>query len=200
MSDVLNKNEKFRFRGTVDRIMRDLEGNIIEEHRGENLIVDAGKNRLVRNIYDGTRVRLVGCRIGRDGNTPMNINNNAGWIPNPPMPSDTLDTIVGDGHIPPTQQAFNKIEFLGKDNNVLGFKTDTDDTLPPSKWGEVFAIRYYTLFKSTDVNMIVNAVAMVMDADPKTNERLFSKHTFPWMYLKADRGYSLEIIWTFDII
>lgn len=192
--------DKFKFTGKVTRRMRDNEGNIIEEHYDENLIVNSGKNRLIRNVVDGTRVKLVGCMIGRDSNTPMNITNNAGWIPNKPMPTDTLATIVGDGERNPRQQGFNKIEYLDSEGNVLGYKTDVEDTIPLGRWKDVFSIRYYILFKSTDVDMIVNAVGMVMNADAKTPENLFSKHTFPWMYLKADRGYSLEIIWTFDIM
>ena len=192
--------DKFKFTGKVTRRLRDKDNNIIEEYHNENLIVNSGKNRLIRNVVDGTRVKLVGCMIGRDVNTPMNINNNAGWIPNPPNPSDTLATITGDGQRNPRQQAFNKVEYLDKENNVLGYKTDIEDTLPLGRWKDVFAIRYYVLFKSTDVDMIVNAVGMVMNDDAKTPENLFSKHTFPWMYLKADRGYSLEIIWTYDIL
>lgn len=192
--------DKFKFTGKVTRRLLDENGKVIEEHHNENLIVNSGKNRLIRNVVDGTRVKLVGCVMGRDTNTPMNINNNAGWIPNPPRPTDTMATITGDGQRNPRQQAFNKIEYLDIEGRSLGYKTDSEDTLPLGRWKDVFAIRYYILFKSTDVDMIVNSVGMVMNTDAKTPENLFSKHTFPWMYLKADRGYSLEIIWTFDIM
>ena len=90
--------------------------------------------------------------------------------------------------------------FGTNEGNSLGYKTDSEETMPMGRWKDVFAVRYHILFKSTDVDMIVNSVGMVMNADAKTPENLFSKHTFPWMYLKADRGYSLEIIWTFDIM
>lgn len=199
-NDLVSRDDKFSFKGEVSRILRDEDGNIIEEHHGENLIVNSGKNRLVRNVYDGTNVRLVGCIMGRDKNTPMNIQNNAGWIPNPPLPEDTLDTIIGDGVVMPRQQAFNKVELLDMNGNILGYRTDTENTFPDNRWKDVFSVRYYILYKSTEMNMIVNSVGMIMDVDTKTNERLFSKHTFPWMYLKADRGYSLEIIWTMNII
>lgn len=192
--------DKFKFTGKVTRRLVDNNGKVIEEYHNENLIVNSGKNRLIRNVVDGTRVKLVGCMIGRDTNTPMSINNNAGWIPNPPMPGDTLATITGDGDRNPRQQGFNKIEYLDAEGNVIGYKTDTEDNMSLGRWKDVFAIRYYILFKSTDVDMIVNTVGMVMNADAKTPETLFSKHTFPWMYLKADRGYSLEVIWTFDIM
>lgn len=193
--------EKFEAVGIVDRILRDKNGNIIEEHRGENLIVDAGKNRMIRNIYDGTDIRLVGCIIGRDLNSPTNvsISNSDGWIPQDPRPEDTLSTIIGDGKSNPKQQAFNKIEFLNKEDGVLGIITDTQNTMANASWANVHSIRYYNLFKSSEVNMIVNCVGMVMSSDPKTSENLFSKHTFPYMYLMADRGYSLEIIWTYKI-
>lgn len=195
------KYEKFDAIGIVDRILRDKDGNIIEEHRGENLIVDSGKNRMIRNIYDGTDVKLIGCVIGRDSNSPTNvsISNSEGWIPQDPRPEDTLATIIGDGKSNPKQQAFNKIEFLNKEDNVLGVITDTQNTMLNTSWANVHAIRYYNLFKSSEVNMIVNCVGMVMNSDPKTSENLFSKHTFPYMYLMADRGYSLEIIWTYKI-
>lgn len=193
--------EKFSAIGIVDRILRNKEGEIIEEHRGENLIVDSGKNRIMRNIYDGTSVKLVGCVIGRDSNSPTNIsiNNIEGWVPQDPNPEDTLSTIIGDGKSNPKQQAFNKIEFLDEQDKVLGMITDSQNTMTNVSWGNVKSIRYFILFKSSEVNMIVNCCGMVMCNDPKTSENLFSKHTFPYMYLMADRGYSLEIVWTFRI-
>lgn len=201
MNQSKNKEEKFDLVGIVDRILRDKDGNIIEEYKGENLIVDAGKNRMIRNIYDGTAIKLVGCVIGRDMNSPTNVSitNTEGWIPQDPRPEDTLSTIIGDGKTNPRQQAFNKIEFLDKEGNVLGTITDTQNTMNNSSWSNVHSVRYYVLFKSSEVNMITNCVGMVMSNDPKTSENLFSKHTFPWMYLMADRGYSLEIIWTYRI-
>lgn len=198
--EAVSSNDKFKFEGKVSRILRDKDGNILEAHHSENLIVNSGKNRLVRCVYDGTNVRLIGCIMGRDKNTPMTIQNNTGWLPTAPKPEDTLDTVIGDGTVMPRQQAFNKIEFLDMTGNVLGYKTDTEDTMPQGRWKDVFSVRYYILYKSTDVNMIVNCVGMIMDTDSKTSEKLFSKHTFPWMYLRADRGYSLEIIWTMNII
>lgn len=198
--DNVKRNDAIDMHGHVTRNLYDREGNLIETYEHENLIVDSGKNRIMRNIYDGTNVRLVGCMIGRDANSPMNLANDSGWIPTDPKASDNKATITGDGTTNARQQGFNKIEFLDKGGAVIGYKTDTTNTMTSTSWVNVMSVRYYTLFKSSDVNMIVNAVGMVMANDSKTTELLFSKHTFPWMYLKADRGYSLEIIWTFNIM
>ena len=198
--DNLKKNDVIDMHGYVTRNLYNERGELIESHNHENLIVNSGKSRIIRNIFDGTDIRLVGCMIGRDVNSPMNLTNDSGWIPTDPKPTDTKATIVGDGSTNARQQGFNKIEFLDKGGAVLGYRTGTTNTMVSSSWMNVMAIRYYTLFKSSDVNMIVNAVGMVMANDDKTAELLFSKHTFPWMYLKADRGYSLEIIWTYNIL
>ena len=198
--DNLKKNDVIDMHGYVTRNLYNERGELIESHNHENLIVNSGKSRIIRNIFDGTDIRLVGCMIGRDVNSPMNLTNDSGWIPTDPKPTDTKATIIGDGSTNARQQGFNKIEFLDKGGAVLGYKTGTTNTMASSSWMNVMAVRYYTLFKSSDVNMIVNAVGMVMSNDDKTTELLFSKHTFPWMYLKADRGYSLEIIWTYNIL
>ena len=198
--DNLKKNDVIDMHGYVTRNLYTERGELIESHSHENLIVNSGKSRIIRNIFDGTDIRLVGCMIGRDVNSPMNLTNDSGWIPTDPKPTDTKATIVGDGSTNARQQGFNKIEFLDKGGAVLGYITGTTNTMTSSSWMNVMAVRYYTLFKSSDVNMIVNAVGMVMSNDDKTAELLFSKHTFPWMYLKADRGYSLEIIWTYNIL
>lgn len=198
--DNLKKNDVIDMHGYVTRNLYNERGELIESHSHENLIVNSGKSRIIRNIFDGTDIRLVGCMIGRDVNSPMNLTNDSGWIPTDPKPTDTKATIIGDGSTNARQQGFNKIEFLDKGGAVLGYKTGTTNTMASSSWMNVMAVRYYTLFKSSDVNMIVNAVGMVMSNDDKTAELLFSKHTFPWMYLKADRGYSLEIIWTYNIV
>ena len=196
--DNLKRNDVIDMHGYVTRNLYNERGELVESHSHENLIVDSGKSRIIRNIFDGTDIRLVGCMIGRDVNSPMNLTNDSGWIPTDPKPTDTKATIVGDGSTNARQQGFNKIEFLDKGGAVLGCRTGTTNTMVSSSWMNVMAVRYYTLFKSSDVNMIVNAVGMVMANDDKTTELLFSKHTFPWMYLKADRGYSLEIIWTYN--
>ena len=198
--DNLKRNDVIDMHGYVTRNLYNERGELIESHSHENLIVDSGKSRIIRNIFDGTDIRLVGCMIGRDVNSPMNLTNDSAWIPTDPKPTDTKATIVGDGSTNARQQGFNKIEFLDKGGAVLGYKTGTTNTMVSSSWMNVMAVRYYTLFKSSDVNMIVNAVGMIMANDDKTTELLFSKHTFPWMYLKADRGYSLEIIWTYNIL
>lgn len=200
MIDNVKRIDKFKVCGHVTRNLYDEKGSLIETHENENLIVDSGKNRIMRNIYDGTPINLVGCLMGRDSNTPMNLTNDSGWIPEPPRPEDKKSTIVGDGTTNARQQSFNKIEFLDKAGNVIGYKTDTVDTMTNATWANVMSVRYYVLFKSSDVNMIVNCVGMIMDNNSKTSENLFSKHTFPWMYLKSDRGYSLEIIWTYNIL
>ena len=198
--DKIKKNDVIDMHGYVTRNLYNERGELIESHSHQNLIVNSGKSRIIRNIFDGTDIRLVGCMIGRDVNSPMNLTNDSGWIPTDPKPTDTKATIVGDGSTNARQQGFNKIEFLDKGGAVLGYITGATNTMTSSSWMNVMAVRYYTLFKSSDVNMIVNAVGMIMANDDKTTELLFSKHTFPWMYLKADRGYSLEIIWTYNIL
>jgi len=31
-----------------------------------------------------------------------------------------------------------------------------------------------------------------------SDDSLFARHTFPTMYLMADKGYSMEVDWTFE--
>lgn len=58
--------------------------------------------------------------------------------------------------------------------------------------GKVVSVTFKTLFISSEVNAIVSEVGIIMN-----NLDMFARHTFPSMYLGADKGYSLEILWTF---
>ena len=53
---------------------------------------------------------------------------------------------------------------------------------------------FTTLFTSVEANCLANEVALLF-----ADNSIFAKHTFPTMYLKNDRGYSLEVIWTIQI-
>ena len=141
--DNIKKNDVIDMHGYVTRNLYNERGELIESHSHENLIVNSGKSRIIRNIFDGTDIRLVGCMIGRDVNSPMNLTNDSGWIPTDPKPTDTKATIVGDGSTNSRQQGFNKIEFLDKGGAVLGYKTGTTNTMASSSWMNVMAIRYY---------------------------------------------------------
>ena len=91
--DNLKKNDVIDMHGYVTRNLYNERGELIESHNHENLIVNSGKSRIIRNIFDGTDIRLVGCMIGRDVNSPMNLTNDSGWVPTDPKPTDTKATI-----------------------------------------------------------------------------------------------------------
>lgn len=63
--------------------------------------------------------------------------------------------------------------------------TSTDDTV---------SLTFSTLFMSDEVDGVISEAAMIL-SDAST----FSRHTFPSIYLKGDRGFSLEVRWTFVI-
>jgi len=50
-----------------------------------------------------------------------------------------------------------------------------------------------TVFLSTQVNNIVSEAGLCMASNGGI---VFARYTYPSMYLKADRGYSLEVDWT----
>ena len=55
------------------------------------------------------------------------------------------------------------------------------------------SLTFATAFLSSDVNAMINEVGLWL-----TGGILFARHTFPTMYMMADKGYSLEIDWTFE--
>jgi len=88
------------------------------------------------------------------------------WIPIPPTENDT---------------ALYE-EVVGSKKNIDSYIYE-DGPRPLS-------VTFTTLFRSEDVDAIVSEAALIFN-----DETMFARHTFPSMYLKADRGYSLEISW-----
>lgn len=52
------------------------------------------------------------------------------------------------------------------------------------------SLTFTTLFTSANVNAIVSEAGLFFN-----NGSLFARYTFPSMYLRSDKGYSLEISW-----
>ena len=64
------------------------------------------------------------------------------------------------------------------------------DTVTYNEASSATQITFTTLFTSANVNAIVSEAGLFF-----TDGKLFARYTFPSMYLKNDKGYSLEISW-----
>lgn len=148
--------------GTPTVILRNSEGKIMSAYESSNLVLDSGRNALVRMLSGeySSRIRLI--EVGTGGVTEGDP-----WTPIPPASSDP-------GIIGPLAPVVQK--------DISGFEYDAGYN--PDK------VYFSVIFESYEVDAIVSeAVLKFEDGLP------YARYTFPAAYLKADKGYSLEIIW-----
>ncbi len=77
-------------------------------------------------------------------------------------------------------------EVAGSRKNIDGYEYEVGTT--PTM------VTFTTLFTSLDVNAIVSEAGLFFD-----DGTMFARYTFPSMYLKDDKGYSLEIAWEIQL-
>lgn len=149
--------------GVPRLIVRDREGNIVDDFEGHNLVVNSGRNALLRFLMGDYTLALTKIELGSGGATVGD--------PFTPLPVSAADLTLAS--------PFNPVVV----KTITGKAYDAGTY--PTK-GELSVI-----FDSSEVNQIVSEAALKF-----SDNRLYARYTFPSVYLKADKGYSLEIIWS----
>ena len=143
-------------------IVRDREGNVVKDFRDHNLVVNIGRNALVRILTGEYSSRIAAVELGKGGTV------GDPWTPVNPTAADI-------GLTTPLSPAVSK--------SISGFAYAAG-THPTS-------VDFSVIFESYEVDEIVSeAILKFLDG------KIYARYTFPSIYLKADKGYSMEIIWT----
>lgn len=143
-------------------ILRDESGEILCSYESSNLVLDTGRNALVKMLAGDYSAKINAIELGTGG-----VSEADPWTPIAPQSSDP-------GILGPLSPVVQK--------NISGFEYEAGYN--PDK------IYFSVIFESYEVDAIVSeAVLKFEDGLP------YARYTFPAAYLKADKGYSLEIIW-----
>lgn len=166
-SPTLEVKEKryWPLKGTPTLILRDSNGKIVDKHRSGNLIVKLGRGAIIKLLSGDLTSHISKCSVGTGGANP-----DTPFVAIPPTDDDSGLSAEVSG-------ARKDI-----DGHIIGDGIDLD--------GTETVVTFTTLFKSIDVNAIVNEAALFFG-----DGTIFARYTFPSMYLKDDKGYSLEIAW-----
>lgn len=143
-------------------IVRDRDGNTVQTIEDHNMVLNIGRNKLVRMLsgdYTGKYLKYI--ELGKGGTT------GDPWTPVEPAKTDI-------GLTTPLVPAVSKA--------VSGFDYGTDPV--PTQ------VSFSIIFDSSEVNEIVSEAVLKF-----SDNSIYAKYTFPSVYLKADKGYSMEIIW-----
>lgn len=128
---IVNSLDSFNARGTVEIIIRDIEGNIVSDGGKHNLIVKMGRSELIKKIAGTSTIGAVTkCGVGNGGTA----------IPTPAVPIAPID---GDTAL------YNTIL-------VKNLGTATVDLTQSSP-----QVTFTTLFNYAEVNNNVNECALI---------------------------------------
>lgn len=142
-------------------IVRDRDGNVVDDFSSGNLVINTGRNALIELLNGDFSGVISEIELGEGGTS------GDPWTPATPLVTDTgLNT--------PFSPIISKA--------ISGFEYGEGDT--PTE------ISFSTIFESYEVNEVVNEAILKFD-----DGRVYAKYTFPSVYLRDDKGYSLEIIW-----
>jgi hypothetical protein len=142
-------------------IVRDKDGNIVRDFEDGNLVINSGRNALVRLLNGDYSGKISSIELGEGGTT------GDPWTPVDPLATDT-------GLTTPFSPAVSKA--------ISGFEYGEGD--------DPTDINFSTIFESYEVNQVVNEAVLKFD-----DGVVYAKYTFPSVYLRDDKGYSLEIVW-----
>lgn len=164
----MKKKDTIPMIGRVSKILRDRDGNVVQEHTSGNLVVNVGKNYLLKLLTGDT----AGTFIASLAVGTLGVSSGDQFTPIMPTISDTglAGPISGSGGI----KAVDSYTYNG--------------TSPQT------SVTFKAVFSSSDVNQIVSEA--VLQFNNSGTAVIFARHTFPAMYLRNDKGYSLEVSWT----
>lgn len=170
ISDVLglfNFKEKSNFNSKVDP--KGMPRLIVRDKDGE-IIRDFTDGNLVLNSGRNALVQFLnGDYAASISDIELGEGGTSGdaWTPIEPLATDTgLNTPFS----PAVEKGISGVEY----------GTGT----PPTQ------VSFSTIFESYEVDEIVNEAVLKF-----SDGKIYAKYTFPSVYLRQDRGYSLEIIW-----
>lgn len=149
--------------GKPTLILRDRDGNIVNEICSSNLVVNSGRNGLLRLLTGDYTQKITKIELGSGGV--------AGGDPFVALPVSAADTALASPFAPVIEKT------------ISGYSYDAG-TFPTQG-------HFSVIFDSAEVDKIVSEAALKF-----ADGRLYARYTFPSVYLKSDKGYSLEIIWS----
>lgn len=165
---LLKRNKTVNAQSDIDPlgkptlILRDSKGNVIETITSSNMVVNSGRNALLRLLTGEYTQKITKIELGSGGVTVGDP-----FTALPVSPND-LSLTAPFGPI--------------VEKNISGFSYDAG-TYPTQG-------QFTVIFDSSEVDKIVSEAALKF-----ADGRLYARYTFPSVYLKVDKGYSLEIIW-----
>jgi len=161
----VGSNENFCGIGTPKLTLRDQNGTIISEYENHNHIVRVGRSALIRIL--GGFFGTTAVRIDRCAVGTGGVGTDP-WVPIAPLDNDTA--------------LYNEVAGSRKNVDSITYGAGANPT----------EMTITTLFTSEAVNAIVSEAGLYLNNGAQT---LFARYTFPSMYLRNDKGYSLEIAW-----
>lgn len=152
-------------KGSPALTLLDKDGNVVQSHTSSNLIVRVGRSAIIRMLA-GHFVAVT--RVARCAVGTGGALPATPWTPIAPTESD-----------------------LGLAAEVIASRKDVDGFVYGAGTYPV-EVTFTTLFTSEAVNDVVSEAGLFLN-DP--SQTMLARHTFPSMYLRSDKGYSLEIAW-----
>jgi len=159
--------ETFPMRGSVSKILRDRDWNVVEQHIEHNVILNIGKNFILKVLTGEMAGRFIATmEVGTGGVDPAH----------PFVALEANSTNIGLA-IP-----------------IAGGKGEKSiDSFTYNGTSPEQSVTFRAVFLSSTVDATVSEVILKFNSAGSTPA---ARHTFPSMYMEDISGYSLEISWT----